>query len=64
MTISPFKPDNASHGERLLNQAGIGYVEFAEDGQPTYVEQISKQKRTQFRLDAPEESSLTPGEKQ
>ncbi len=62
MKINPFKPETASHGERLLNQAGIGYVEFAEDGKPTYVEQISMQKRTQFRLDVPEESSSTPGE--
>lgn len=59
MTINPFKPETASHGERLLNQAGIGYVEFAEDGQPTYVAQISLHKRTEFHLDASDKSQST-----
>jgi hypothetical protein len=62
MTINPFKPETASRGERLLNQAGIGYVAFADDGRPTHVEQISKQKTVQFRIDIPEKSHSTPGE--
>lgn len=51
MKVSPFKPKTASRGERLLNQAGIGYVRFDEAGRPTKVVQISHDKRTSFCLD-------------
>ena len=52
MKISPFKPENASKGERLLNQAGIGYVKFDAEGRPVKVMQISADRQTAFRLDA------------
>lgn len=51
MKISHFKPESASSGERLLNQAGVGYVRFDEAGRPVKVAQISGRKRTEFRLD-------------
>ncbi|MGE4124059.1 MAG: alkaline phosphatase family protein [Pusillimonas sp.] len=51
MKISPFKPENASKGERLLNQAGVGYVKFDTEGRPVKVMQISADRLTAFRLD-------------
>ena len=58
LEIQPFKPCSASKGERLLNQAGIGYVRFAPDGKPIVVEQISAQRITRF--DVQHEAENTP----
>ena len=53
MKIVPFKPGNASRGERLLNQAGIGYVKFDDKGRPVKVMQISLERQTPFVLEEP-----------
>lgn len=50
LEIHPCKPCSASHGERLLNQAGIGHVRFAPDGKPILVEQISARTTTRFSI--------------
>ncbi len=41
MWISPRKPSNASKGERLMNQSGIGLVVLDDTGQPTHISQLS-----------------------
>ncbi|MCU4674366.1 alkaline phosphatase D family protein [Catenovulum sp. 2E275] len=40
MKVKPIKPAQASHGERLLNQAGIGLVELDEKGAPRNIYQL------------------------
>ncbi|WP_114417663.1 alkaline phosphatase D family protein [Marinospirillum perlucidum] len=40
MKIIPRKPEQADSGERLLNAAGLGWVELAEDGRPKKVVQL------------------------
>lgn len=51
LEVSPYRPENASRGERLLNQSGIGHVRFAADGKPLLVEQISVHGRTAFEVE-------------
>lgn len=34
LRVTPRKPSPSSHGERLVNGAGIGYVRFNEQGEP------------------------------
>ena len=43
LRISPRKPDNADHGERLLNHSGIGLVHLDGQGRPTEIAQLCKQ---------------------
>ena len=43
LRISPRKPDNADHGERLLNHSGIGLVHFDDQGRPSEIAQLCKQ---------------------
>ncbi|MCB5161912.1 alkaline phosphatase D family protein [Marinomonas algarum] len=40
MKVIPHKPENASHGERLLNSAGISLVSLNEQGAPESVVQL------------------------
>ena len=40
MKVSPRKPEGAPEGCRLVNNAGIGLVRFAEDGEPVEVWQL------------------------
>lgn len=51
LKIIPYRHSAASRGERLLNRSGIGYVEFADDGKPTHVEQISQLGNATFDVD-------------
>lgn len=51
LKIIPYRHSGASKGERLLNLAGVGYVEFDKDGKPTLVEQISHRKTVKFAVD-------------
>ena len=44
MWVSARKPSNASRGERLMNHSGIGLVILNEQGQPTFISQISDPK--------------------
>lgn len=41
MRIRPRKPEQASHGERLLNTAGIGCLELDPEGRPRKVSQLT-----------------------
>lgn len=41
LEITPHPPVSAAKGERLLNGAGVGYVQFNEQGEPTLVQQIT-----------------------
>ena len=40
MLIEPYRPAHASHGERLWNRAGIGYVRLDAEGAPSEVMQL------------------------
>ncbi len=40
LKISPRKPENASRGERLINQSGIGLVRLDEQGRPSEISQL------------------------
>ncbi|MEO9655947.1 alkaline phosphatase D family protein [Marinomonas sp.] len=40
MWVSPRKPDQAGHGERLLNHSGIGLVTLDDKGKPSSIQQI------------------------
>lgn len=51
LKIIPYRHSAASRGERLLNRSGVGYVEFANDGKPTHVEQISTTGNATFDVD-------------
>lgn len=51
LKIIPYRHSAASRGERLLNRSGVGYVEFAKDGKPTRVEQISQAGNVTFDVD-------------
>lgn len=51
LKITPYRHSGASKGERLLNLAGVGYVEFDKDGKPTLVAQISHHKTVKFAVD-------------
>jgi len=51
LEIIPYRHSAASRGERLLNRSGVGYVEFAQDGKPTHVEQISQYGNAYFDVD-------------
>jgi len=41
MRIVPYKPENASAGERLVNDAGLGMVEFDDHGKPIKIWHLS-----------------------
>lgn len=52
LRITPRKPEPSSHGERLVNDAGIGLVELDETGRPRKVQQLCADGRTiDFTLD-------------
>ncbi|MES1925126.1 alkaline phosphatase family protein [Salinisphaera sp. T31B1] len=40
MRVSPRRPSPASHGERLVNGAGMGFVRFNSAGQPTEIREL------------------------
>lgn len=40
MLVEPYRPAHASHGERLWNRAGIGYVRLDAEGAPSEVRQL------------------------
>lgn len=40
MRVSPRRPSPASHGERLVNGAGMGLVRFNQAGQPTEIREL------------------------
>ncbi|MFG1489067.1 alkaline phosphatase D family protein [Oceanospirillum sp. HFRX-1_2] len=46
MRVIPRKPKTADPGERLINSAGIGWVELNDDGAPIRVEQLCADGRT------------------
>lgn len=58
LEITPYRPASASRGERLLNASGIGHVQFAPDGRPVLVEQISVSGRTRFEVETAALSEL------
>lgn len=41
MHIQPRRPERASRGERLLNRAGIGYLELDPEGRPRRISQLT-----------------------
>ena len=59
LEIIPHRHLAASRGERLLNQAGVGYVEFADDGRPVKVEQISRQQIVSFDIEEPRSGKVS-----
>lgn len=59
LEIMPHRHLAASRGERLLNQAGVGYVEFSDDGRPIRVEQISRQQIVSFDIQAPRSGKVS-----
>ena len=59
LEIIPHRHLAASRGERLLNQAGVGYVEFAEDGRPVCVQQISRQQIVSFDIEQPRSGKVS-----
>ncbi|GAB3683248.1 alkaline phosphatase family protein [Salinisphaera aquimarina] len=40
MRVSPRRPSPASHGERLVNGAGMGFVRFNDAGQPVDIREL------------------------
>lgn len=46
MKVIPRKPETADPGERLLNAAGVGWVQLGEDGSPRQVMQLCADGRT------------------
>lgn len=51
MRVIPRKPETADPGERLLNAAGVGWVQLGEDGSPRQVMQLCADGRTiHFKL--------------
>lgn len=51
MKVMPRKPETADAGERLLNAAGVGWVQLDEDGSPSQVVQLCADGRTiHFKL--------------
>ncbi len=56
MRVSPRKPEGAAEGCRLVNNAGIGLVRFADDGEPEEVWQLGADGRdVRFDLSNEEE---------
>jgi len=56
MRVRPRRPDKGRPGERLLNMAGIGYVNFDADGRPTQVIQLGADGHdVRFLLDGDDE---------
>ncbi|GAA0683038.1 alkaline phosphatase D family protein [Marinobacterium maritimum] len=56
MKVSPRKPEGAAEGCRLVNNAGIGLVRFADDGEPEEVWQLGANGRdVRFDLSDEEE---------
>ncbi len=56
MRVSPRKPEGAAEGCRLVNNAGIGLVRFADDGEPEEVWQLGADGRdVRFDLSDEEE---------
>lgn len=41
LRVTPYKPEQASRGERLVNDAGVGLVDFNEKGQPAQILHLS-----------------------
>ena len=51
LEIRPHPPVSASHGERLLNRSGVGYVQFNTAGEPVLVQQITAEGTVDFVAD-------------
>lgn len=56
MRVSPWYPENRDAGERLWNGAGMGYVQFDEEGRPIQIAQLNAtDSDTVFLREDPEE---------